>query len=72
MNILNHYTSYVVVIDWGQYSVAEYFTVIPRFTQFSKMLGRLLVDMFERGLDIDQLHCVGLYYIYFFHLMHIA
>lgn len=53
-------SNFLVVIDWGQYSFGEYFSVIPRFTQISKMLAKLLVDMFERGLDINQLHCVGL------------
>lgn len=52
--------AFLVVINWGQYSFGEYFSVIPRFTQISKMIGRRLVSMFERGLDINQLHCVGL------------
>ncbi|CRK94862.1 CLUMA_CG008354, isoform A, partial [Clunio marinus] len=49
----------IIVIDWGQYSFGEYFSVIPRFTQISKMIAKLLIDMFERGLDINQIHCVG-------------
>ena len=48
-------------MDWGQYSFGGYFSVIPRFTQIAKMLGKLLMEMFDRGLDINRLHCVGLY-----------
>lgn len=51
--------AHAVVVDWGQYSFGEYFSVIPRFTDISKMLGVLLVDLFDRGFDINQLHCVG-------------
>lgn len=51
---------FAVIIDWGAYSFGEYFSVIPRFTQISKTIAKLLVDLFERGLDINQLHCVGL------------
>lgn len=57
---MTNFLCFLVIIDWGQYSFGEYFSVIPRFTRIAKMLGKLLVDMFERGLDINQLHCVGL------------
>lgn len=48
-----------VVVDWGQYSVGEYFFTIFKFTQIAKNVGKKLVMLFDRGLDANKFHCVG-------------
>ena len=49
----------VVIVDWGQYSVGEYYFTIPKFTKISKIIGKHLVELFESGLNIQKFHCVG-------------
>ncbi|KAL7020085.1 hypothetical protein ACKWTF_011373 [Chironomus riparius] len=49
----------IVIIDWGQYSFGEYYTVIPRFTAIAKILGSILHEWINNGLDINKVHCVG-------------
>lgn len=49
----------VVVVDWGQYSVGEYYLTIPKFTQISKLIGMHLVNLFQGGLNVQRFHCVG-------------
>ncbi|KAG5672556.1 hypothetical protein PVAND_002674 [Polypedilum vanderplanki] len=49
----------IIVIDWGQYSFGFYYTVIPRFTAIAKIFARIMLDLFERGLDINTVHLVG-------------
>lgn len=49
----------IIMGDWGRYSFSEYFLVIPRFTQIARIVGRMVFEMVESGLDVDTLHCVG-------------
>ena len=48
-----------VVVDWGQYSVGEYYFTIFKFTQIARNVGQQLVMLFDRGLDANKFHCVG-------------
>lgn len=49
----------IVIVDWGQYAVGEYFLTIPKFTKISKIIGKHMVELFKRGLNIHKFHCVG-------------
>lgn len=49
----------VVIVDWGQYSVGEYFLTIPKSTKIAKLVGKHLVELFQRGLNVRKFNCVG-------------
>ncbi|CAO1416485.1 unnamed protein product [Diamesa serratosioi] len=49
----------IVIVDWGQYSVGGYFLTIPKLTQISKLVGQHLVELFQSGLNVQKVHCIG-------------
>lgn len=49
----------LVIVDWGQYSVGEYFLTIPKSNKISKLIGKHLVELFQNGLNVRKFNCLG-------------
>lgn len=49
----------VLVLDWGDYSVGLYSAVLIRMCRISRILGRTMLKLFDKGLNAKSFHCVG-------------
>lgn len=49
----------VLVLDWSDYSVGTYGVVMIRISQISRIFGRTLLKLFDKGLNAKSFHCVG-------------
>lgn len=49
----------LIVIDWGQYSFTLLKLAVLRASAISRIVGKVLVELFDLGLDVKKVHCVG-------------
>lgn len=49
----------VLVLDWSDYSVGTYIAVMIRISKISRIFGRTLLRLCDKGLNIKSFHCVG-------------
>lgn len=49
----------VLVLDWSDYSVGTYYSVMIRISKISRIVGQSLKKLFDKGLDVNSFHCVG-------------
>lgn len=49
----------ILVLDWSDYSVGLYSAVMIRMSKISRIYGRVLLRLFDKGLDSKSLHCIG-------------
>lgn len=49
----------VLVLDWSDYSVGAYPTVMIRISKISRIFGKAVSKLFDKGLNIKSFHCVG-------------
>jgi hypothetical protein len=49
----------ILVLDWGDYTVGLYSFVMARMCKMSRIYGRVLTKLFEKGLNVKSFHCVG-------------
>jgi Lipase len=49
----------LLVLDWSDYSIGLYSAVMIRISNISQLFGRVLLKLFDKGLDTKSFHCVG-------------
>lgn len=49
----------VLLLDWSDYSVGIYGAVMIRISRISRIFGRVLPKLFDKGLNAKSFHCVG-------------
>lgn len=49
----------LLVLDWSDYSVGLYTAVMLRISKISRILGRTMVKIFDKGLNARTFHCLG-------------
>lgn len=49
----------ILLLDWSDYSVGVYHTVMARICKISRIYGRVLLKLFDKGLNAKSFHCVG-------------
>lgn len=49
----------LLVLDWSDYSVGIYSAVMIRISNISRIFGRTLFKLFDKGLNAKSFHCVG-------------
>lgn len=49
----------LLVLDWSDYSVGLYTPVMFRISKISRIVGRHMVKLFQKGLNDKNFHCVG-------------
>lgn len=49
----------ILILDWSDYSVGLYSAVMIRISKISRIFGRTLLKLFDKGLNDKSFHCVG-------------
>jgi predicted alpha/beta-fold hydrolase len=49
----------VLVLDWSAYTVDLYTVVMLKMSKLSRIMGRVFVKLFRKGLNDRTFHCVG-------------
>lgn len=49
----------ILLLDWSDYSVGVYGAVMIRISKISRIFGRTLAKLFDKGLNAKSFHCVG-------------
>lgn len=49
----------ILLLDWGDYTIGIYNAVMARMCRISRIYGRVLVKLFDKGLNAKSFHCVG-------------
>ena len=49
----------VLVFDWSDYNLGLYRPVMAKMCQISRIYGRVLMKLFDKGLRTESFHCVG-------------
>jgi Lipase len=49
----------ILLLDWGDYTVGMYSLVQARMCKISRIYGRVLLKLFDKGLSAKSFHCVG-------------
>lgn len=49
----------ILVLDWSDYSVGIYGAVMIRISKISRLFGRTLLKLFDKGLNVKSFHCLG-------------
>lgn len=56
---LNRGDHNILLLDWSDYSVGLYDWVMARICRISRIYGRVLLKLFDKGLNVKSFHCVG-------------
>lgn len=48
-----------LLLDWSDYTVGLYSLVMARMCKISRIYGRVLMELFNKGLNAKSFHCVG-------------
>lgn len=56
---LNRGDHNILVLDWSEYSVGLYGAVMIRISKISRIFGRIMLKLFDKGLNARAFHCVG-------------
>lgn len=49
----------ILVLDWSEYSVGLYTLVMYKMSKISRLMGRSLTKLYNKGLSDEKFHCVG-------------
>lgn len=49
----------LLILDWSDYSVGLYTSVMLRISKISRIFGRTMLKLFDKGLNIKTFHCLG-------------
>lgn len=49
----------ILVLDWSDYSMGLYSSAMIRISKISRIFGRALLRLFDKGLNSKSFHCVG-------------
>lgn len=49
----------LLILDWSDYSVGLYASVMLRISKISRIFGRTMLKLFDKGLNIKTFHCLG-------------
>lgn len=49
----------ILILDWSDYSMGLYSSAMIRISKISRIFGRALLRLFDKGLSSKSFHCVG-------------
>ena len=49
----------LLILDWSDYNLGPYSTVMENSCKISRIYGRVLMKLFDKGLRTESFHCVG-------------
>lgn len=59
IGFLNRGDYNVLVLDWSDYSVGMYYQAMINISKISRLAGRSLKKLFDKGINANTFHCVG-------------